>query len=225
MSTFTCPYCSAILTRYNLNEIRISEGRLYLDVGYSVSNEPSKNFYLCVQEYLCPVCENHTVLVKGYGKEYQNIDTILLPTSSAKRYPDYIPIQIRKDYEEAYSIVKLSPKASATLSRRCLQGMIHDFWGIKGKNLNAEITALKDKVKPEEWKVMDSLRKLGNIGAHMEKDINLIVDIDSDEAEKLLKLIEHLIEKWYIDRHETQSLFDEIIQTADQKEQKRKQDS
>ena len=84
---------------------------------------------------------------------------------------------------------------------------------------------MKDKVRPEEWRVMDSLRKLGNIGAHMEKDINLIVDIDSEEAEKLLKLIERLIEKWYIDRHDAENLYAEIIQTADQKEQDRKRTS
>ena len=36
-----------------------------------------------------------------------------------------IPIpQLMDDYEEACAIVNLSPKASATLSRRCLQGMI-----------------------------------------------------------------------------------------------------
>ncbi len=213
------------MTNFNLFQSQISEGHNIFRVGYSPSSEPSNDFYICIQEYLCPACKKHTVLAKGSGKEYENINTVLLPSSLAKQYPDYIPLQIRQDYEEAYRILKLSPKASATLSRRCLQGMIHDFWGIKEKNLNAEITALKDKISPAEWKVLDSLRKLGNIGAHMEKDINLIVDIDPDEAEKLLKLIELLIEKWYINRYETNKLYSEIIQTADQKEQERKQNS
>jgi hypothetical protein len=47
--------------------------------------------------------------------------------------PDYIPEQIKDDYYEACSILNLSPKASATLARRCLQGMIRDFWGITKK--------------------------------------------------------------------------------------------
>ena len=55
----------------------------------------------------------------------------LIPSSTAKTLPDYIPQQIRNDYQEACSIRNLSPKASATLSRRCLQGMIRDFWEIK----------------------------------------------------------------------------------------------
>ena len=36
----------------------------------------------------------------------------------------------------------------------------------------------------------------------MEEDVNLIIDIDSKEAEKLIWLIEFLLEKWYIDREE-----------------------
>ncbi len=44
--------------------------------------------------------------------------------------------------------------------------MIHDFWGIYEKNLNAEITTLKDKVTSAQWAALDGLRKIGNIGAH-----------------------------------------------------------
>lgn len=53
----------------------------------------------------------------------------LIPPSGAKAFPDFVPAAIRADYEEACLIVDLSPKASATLSRRALQGMIRDFWG------------------------------------------------------------------------------------------------
>ncbi len=220
MSTFLCPYCQTTLSdAHDLCKSNLWSGTVFSDEGIG------KTPHLTVFDYKCAECGKRTVLVKGTGEQYNQIDVCLLPTSLAKQYPDYIPEQIRQDYEEAYKIVKLSPKASATLSRRCLQGMIHDFWNVKEKNLNAEITVLKDKVRPEEWRVMDSLRKLGNIGAHMEKDINLIVDIDSEEAEKLLKLIERLIEKWYIDRHDTETLYAEIIQTADQKEQDRNQTS
>jgi hypothetical protein len=37
-------------------------------------------------------------------------------------YADYIPEVLIKDYGEASGIIQLRPKASATLSRRCLQG-------------------------------------------------------------------------------------------------------
>ena len=134
------------------------------------------------------------------------------------RLPEYIPLAIRDDYKEASLIIEKSPKASATLLRRCLQGMIRDFWDIRGENLYNEINALKDKVSPHQWKAIDGLRKIGNIGAHMEKDVNLIIDIDSGEAKKLQKLIEVLIKQWYISRHEEQQLYDDIIYISDEKQ-------
>jgi len=41
--------------------------------------------------------------------------------------------------------------------------MIRDFYGIKAKNLKAEIDAIEDKVSTEVWTAIDGLRKLGNI--------------------------------------------------------------
>lgn len=146
----------------------------------------------------------------------------VLPQVTMRHYPDYIPEQIRRDYEEANLILERSPKAAATLLRRCLQGMIHDFWGIKEKNLNAEVTQLKGKVSLIQWQAIDGLRKIGNIGAHMEKDVNLIIDIEPDEAKKLLRLIEMLLEKWYITRHEEEALLSEIVGIAENKEEQRK---
>ena len=116
----------------------------------------------------------------------------------------------------------LSPKASATLSRRCLQGMIRDFWKIKKSNLFEEINALKDKIPADLWKSIDSLRQLGNIGAHMEKDTNTIIDIDPNEAESLVKLIELLMKEWYINREERKELFSNIINTNQSKQSERK---
>ena len=140
----------------------------------------------------------------------------------AYKFPDYIPQAIRSDYEEACSIVNLSPKASATLSRRCLQGMIRDFFQISKGSLFEEINAIKDKIPTEQWAVLDGLRRIGNIGAHMEKDINLIVDIEPDEAQKLIKLIELLLRQWYIERHNQQELFADIIGIDQAKQQERK---
>lgn len=144
------------------------------------------------------------------------------PPKKAIRFPEYIPAAIQSDYFEAVSIIDTSPKASATLARRCLQGMIHDFWGIHEKNLNAEISALKAKVSATQWSAMDALRKIGNIGAHMEADVNLIVDVESDEAQKMLKLIELLIEKWYVARHDEEQLLAEVSSIGEQKEADRK---
>ena len=106
--------------------------------------------------------------------------------------------------------------------RRCLQGMIRDFWKIKKDSLNSAISAIQDKVTFPQWNALDGLRKLGNIGAHMEKDVNLIIDIDPGEAKKLLQLIELLLDKWYIARHDEEKLCTDITQIASEKDLQRK---
>jgi hypothetical protein len=135
----------------------------------------------------------------------------LIPPSSAKVFPEYVPKPIREDYVEACKIRDLSAKASATLSRRCLQGMIRDFWGIAKDRLIDEIEALEDKVAADTWEAIDSVRKIGNIGAHMEKDINVIVDVEPNEAQKLIELIELLVKDWYIGRHERAERLKKIV--------------
>ena len=78
----------------------------------------------------------------------------LVPAAKMKILPDYVPEVIVADYKEACLIADLSPKASATLSRRCLQGMIRDFWGISRPKLFQEIEAIKDKVAELDWKAI-----------------------------------------------------------------------
>src|SRR5690606_14941785 len=102
----------------------------------------------------------------------------LVPASQMKVLPAYIPGPIVEDYKEACLILGGSPKASATLARRCLQGMIRDFWGISMRRLIDEIDAIHDKVAPDTWQAIDAVRQMGNIGAHMEQDINVIVDVE-----------------------------------------------
>ncbi|WP_222248840.1 DUF4145 domain-containing protein [Rhizobium leguminosarum] len=134
----------------------------------------------------------------------------LRPSSSSKLQPDYIPIALREDYFEACAIRNTSPKASATLARRCLQGMIRDFCAIAKGRLIDEIKELNQRiddgtaprgVEPETIEAIDAVRDIGNIGAHMEKDINLIIDVDPGEAQALIELIEMLFDEWYVARH------------------------
>ena len=56
----------------------------------------------------------------------------------------------------------------------------------------------------------------------MEKDVNSIVDVDPSEAKSLLKLIELLIGKWYVARHDEEMLLLEVSKMADEKESLRK---
>ena len=135
----------------------------------------------------------------------------LLPESTARPQPEYIPAPIVDNYRQACRIKDLSPNASAAMSRRCLQGMIRDFWQVQGeRTLWDEIQAIKDRVDPTTWEAIDAVREVGNIGAHMKQDVNLILDVEPDEAQVLIGLIEMLFKDWYIDRHERAKRLDAV---------------
>tara|TARA_R110002072_G_C7839624_1_gene524858 strand:+ start:415 stop:825 length:411 start_codon:yes stop_codon:yes gene_type:complete len=122
-------------------------------------------------------------------------------------------------------ISKDSPKAAATLFRRCLQGIIRDFWQLpkaKMGNLKQELEQIEEQMSPETWAAIDSIRSIGNIGAHMEKDINLIVEVDTQEAELLQSMIEMVIQDWYVLRHQRNERTKAVIELATKKAKQRK---
>jgi hypothetical protein len=89
--------------------------------------------------------------------------------------------------------------------------MIRDFCGISRHRLIDEIKELRNRVdsgkaplgvQPDTLEAIDHVRSLGNIGAHMEADINVIVDVDRDEAQTLIGLLELLFDEWYVARNE-----------------------
>jgi len=95
--------------------------------------------------------------------------------------------------------------------------MIRDFWEISKPRLVEEIEDLKAKVAPRTWQAIDAVRSIGNIGAHMERDINVIVDVDPEEAELLIRLIESLIEDWYVQRNDRDLNMTAVIAAAQAK--------
>jgi hypothetical protein len=150
----------------------------------------------------------------------------LVPASGAKPMPDYVPKPIIEDYQESCLVRSLSPKASATLSRRALQGMIRDFWKVKGKRtLKQEIDAIEHEVDPSTWQAIQGVREIGNIAAHMEQNVNLIIDVEPGVADSLIWLIESLVEDWYVQQHERTTRLAEITKIAAQKKLAQKGDT
>lgn len=223
-----CPYCSnhSVIDGHSKTDERMDFhnnnklGRLILTTqSITCKNPECREFTITAALSYCkPTVAGHPGFI---GETIQT--WTLKPQSLAKPLPDYIPQAIRKDYEEACSIVSLSPKASATLARRCLQGMIRDFWEVSGKrNLFEEINAIEHKVDSSVWKAIDAVRTIGNIGAHMEKDINIIVEVEKDEADLLIHLIELLLEEWYINRHQREQRLASIKEIGIEKQLDRK---
>lgn len=223
-----CPYCNHHAV---LDEKSISVQQHDFDHGNKLGLLSLVTNVVCCPNPDCREFQIKAILHKGamkYGMRGEFVDLqgelqnwCLLPDSEVQPFPDYIPRVILDDYQEACLIRDKSPKASATLSRRCLQGMIRNFWEVKAGSLSKEIEAIKDKVDPETWDAMDGLRKLGNIGAHMEADINLIVDVDPEEASLLISLIETLLKEWYVNREERRVRMAAIKTSAQKKTEDR----
>jgi hypothetical protein len=219
---WTCPFCNRPTTI-------IAENYQSNNITFLKDNADQKNYVFTNSFVLCPNtdCNRFTYNVsmhttKYNGTKYALIDFVkkwsLIPSSLAMVLPVYIPQPIVDDYNEACLIRDLSPKASATLARRCLQGMIRDFWQISKKSLFDEIDSIKDKVDPITWDAIDAVRKIGNIGAHMGKDINVIVDVETDEAQLLIGLIETLIDEWYVSTHNREQRMNALVALAQSKE-------
>lgn len=222
---WTCPHCGTLQTVVR-EKHKIYNQRIYME------DQSDGRLVARVVAVGCSAagCLKHSVLVTLGGGKLSNdnwvvddkaviFDQMIYPQGAAKPQPDYIPQPLRDDYREACLIRDLSPKAAATLVRRCLQGMIRDFAGISKGRLIDEIKALRaavDEGKAPEGVSLDSVdaidavRGIGNIGAHMEKDINIIVDVDPGEAQLLIDLAEMLFEEWYVQRHKRRERLNQI---------------
>jgi Domain of unknown function (DUF4145) len=228
---WTCPFCHRPQV---VSKANISISNHIIRVGYGDDAELTA-FRSVAIACLNGECRKMSLTTALHGRDDSDPIELskqalrewrLLPESFAKQQPDSVPAVLVNDYVEACRIRDLSPKASATLARRCLQGMIRDFCGISKATLFKEIEALREQldagdaakgVTHESVDAIDAVRSVGNIGAHMEKEVDLIVEIEPGEAQMLIELIEMLFEEWYVERDKRTKRLAEITALSAQK--------
>lgn len=219
-TSFKCPYCNNNMSLHFSNYVThfiTFDGIRHNVHGYALDASEVSDPGIQLEFFVCPdeKCKRISIRAKGHNDEkLKQVDRMISPPYTCNLYPNFVPDYIRKDYKEACAIRDLSPNASATLSRRCLQGMIRDFWGIKKKSLHAEIDALRGKIDDDTVNALLAFKSIANDGAHPNEDIieniNVIVDVEPDEAINLIKLIELLMNEWYIVRNRRKHLLDDI---------------
>lgn len=62
------------------------------------------------------------------------------------------------------------------------------------------------------------MRRIGKYGAHMEKDVNLVINVEPHEAQKLIELIELLFHEWYVQRENRKQSLAVLKEISDEKD-------
>lgn len=160
----------------------------------------------------CPSCHEFIVM-KQQGKgtlgnfevveideQYPSVTEVIYPIEDNGELiiPVEVPEEYRRDLLEAHSVLQLSPKSSAALSRRLLQKILHEKLDIKKKDLNHEIDEFIAASKAPTYLIeaVDAVRQIGNFAAHPLKNTSTgeIVGVEEGEAEWLLETLESLFD-------------------------------
>jgi len=195
---FNCPHCGA----YSNQD--------WFDIGIYIGAAWKKIEDLNIA--FCTHCGKYS-LWHQKRMIYPSCATAPLPN------PD-LPDEIKADYEEARSIVSLSPRGAAALLRLAIQKLCKHL-GEKGENINTDIANLVKKGLPAKvQKALDIVRVVGNNAVHPGQiDLKDNVEI----AEKLFDLVNLIAEVMITQPKHVDELYESLPQS--QKEAIRKRDN
>jgi len=161
----------------------------------------------------CPACNRlivyfgrcHGVGAFGAGVEAARVEmgNLVRPKGTARApLPAEVPGKFADDYREACLVFADSAKASAALSRRCLQNLIREHAGVKPGNLFDEIQEVLDsgKLPADLADALHAVREVGNFAAHPIKSRNTgeVIDVEPGEAEWQLDTLESLFDFYFV---------------------------
>jgi hypothetical protein len=188
-----CPHCH---TAFHDKESTINVG-----------NDAEGSWRIIKSE--CPECHKCILFLESYelvgintpGKTLSR--TIIRPKGSSQLpAPLGVPPEIAEDYNEACVVLPDSPKASAALSRRCLQNLLRSAAQVKQGDLAKEIQQVLDSDALPTYlaESIDAIRNIGNFAAHPNKSLQSgeIIPVEPGEAEWNLDVLEELFDFYYV---------------------------
>lgn len=191
-TSFQCPYCRVVVFLEILS--------IHVDVYSNIA-------YYC-HKAECPNCNQLLLFLTGEDafRATREPGILIWPNGKDTARPP-VPLEvsdpaIAQDYKEACEVLPISPKASAALSRRCLQHILREKLQTKPANLDKEIQQVIDNKLVPTYLVesLDAVRTNGNFATHPIKSTSTgeIVDVELDEAEWNLDAIEGLFDFVYV---------------------------
>ena len=196
--TFTCPHCGVMSLHQKLRDVPGSVDRRQLEIlsGGTVAIEALHIHFI----FQCVNCQKDTYLLYRQDFKSPTATTITLPDFPKAEFLYQYPVHTPTLYESVPSAVASAateaerclsvgaPNACGVMTRRAMHSLCEDKVAA-GKNLFSQLKDLKDKQiithDLHEW--ADSLRVLGNDGAHPE--LPAVTQGDAEDGVKLLREI------------------------------------
>lgn len=164
---------------------------------------------------VCPACNrailelfnSEAIQMNHNNNQYYLINEksvgLVRPKASNRPPPSpEVGAEFSNDYIEACLVLADSPKASAALSRRCLQHLLREKAKVKKGGLANEIQQVLDNnsLPSHIAEAIDAIRAIGNFAAHPMKSSasGEIVDVEPGEAEWILDVIESLFDFYFV---------------------------
>jgi len=150
----------------------------------------------------CPTCERGVLTLLHRPINKNAFQETLVRPKAPMRSPlsSDVPETFAKDYREACLVLGDSPKASAALSRRCLQNILREHFTVKAGNLSEEMDEVLPRLPSYLAEAVDAIRASGNFAAHPMKSTNSgeILDVEPGEAEWSLDVLEGLFDFCFV---------------------------
>ena len=236
-TAFECPHCDAYTTQYwyNLyaqqidrknkppfipNQIDIKnikddkdmpekQKQSFLDLIQKIDSglvflqhQDGKYIYNDVQNLHiseCYICQKFAIWVHN---------NLIYPERKQAEPPnDDLPQAITRDFEEARSIVQLSPRGAVALLRLCIQKLCAEL-GAKGNSIDENIASLVSKgLDPLIQQALDIVRVIGNEAVHPG-----VIDLkdDLDTAYELFGLVNAIADQMITHPKKIKALYEKL---------------
>lgn len=164
-------------------------------------------YYIQTEVATCPNCHGSTVFANFHDNQGSKFTRFQVYPRGGKfpAAPPEVPGLVSSDYAEANEVLGISPKASAALSRRCLQAILSSH-GYNDKNLVKQVESAiaetdASKSLPSALREnIDAIRNFGNFSAHPITDQTTlqVVEVEEGEAEWCLQILLDLFDHYYV---------------------------